>query len=69
MSDNAAEESRAALLVTAAPDPATQGNTLFNVVKELSEADYNRYKAAYKTLDSILVRTCSPITKKRSNRS
>ncbi|WP_152531200.1 hypothetical protein [Mycobacterium sp. UM_CSW] len=55
MSDNAPEESRAALLVTTPPDPATQGNTLFNVVSDLSEVDYERYRAAYIALDGILV--------------
>lgn len=55
MNDNAPEESRAALLVTAPSDPATQGNLLFTVVEELSEQDFNRYRTAYKTLDGILV--------------
>ena len=43
------------MLVTTPPDPATQGNTLFKVIRELSESDYNRFKAAYRTLDRILV--------------
>jgi hypothetical protein len=42
-------------LVTTPPDPATQGNVLFEVVTELSEGDYNRYRLAYRTLDGILV--------------
>lgn len=55
MTDNPPQESRAALLVTTPPDPATQGNVLFEVVTELSEEDYNRYRLAYRTLDGILV--------------
>jgi hypothetical protein len=55
VSDNEPVEARAALLIAAAPDPATQGNVIFHVVKELSEADYNRSAEAYKTLDGMLV--------------
>lgn len=55
MSDNEPVEARAALLIAAAPDPATQGKVIFQVVKELSEADYERYAEAYKILDGILV--------------
>ena len=55
MSDNEPVEARAALLIAAAPDPATQGKVIFHVVTELSEADYDRYAEAYKTLDGILV--------------
>jgi len=43
------------VLITAAPDPANQGNAIFHVVKELPEADYERYVEAYKTLDGILI--------------
>jgi hypothetical protein len=45
MSDNEPVEARAALLIAAAPDPATQDNVIFHVVKELSEADYDRYRS------------------------
>jgi hypothetical protein len=55
MSDNQPVEARAALLIAPALDPATQGNVIFHVVTELSEADYDRYAEAYKTLDGILV--------------
>jgi hypothetical protein len=55
ISDNEPVEARAALLIAAAPDPATQGNVIFHVVKELSQADYDRYAEAYETLDGILV--------------
>jgi hypothetical protein len=55
MSNNAPEESRAALLITVPPDPATQGNVLFEVVRELSEPEYERFKTAYRILDGILV--------------
>jgi len=55
MSDNEPVEARAALLIAAAPDPATQGAAIFHVVKELSDADYERYAEAYNTLDGILV--------------
>jgi hypothetical protein len=46
MSDNEPVEARAALLIAAAPDPASQGKVAFHVVKELSEADYDRYAEA-----------------------
>jgi hypothetical protein len=46
MSDNEPVEARAALLIAAAPDPASQGKVIFHVVKELSEADYDRYAEA-----------------------
>jgi hypothetical protein len=56
MSDNEPVEARAALLIASAPDPVSQGAMMiFDVVKELSEADYERYADAYKTLDGILV--------------
>jgi hypothetical protein len=48
-------ETRAALLIAAALDPAPQGKVIFHVVKELSEVDYERYAEAYKILDGILV--------------
>ena len=53
--DNEAVETRAALLIAAAPDPATQGNVIFHKVRDLSEKEFDRYSAAYRTLDSILV--------------
>jgi hypothetical protein len=46
-------EARAALLIAAAPDPATQGNVILHFVKELTEAEYDRYAEAYKALDGI----------------
>jgi hypothetical protein len=55
MSDNEPVEARAALLIAAAPDPATQGNVIFDVVKKLSQADYDRSAEAYEILDGILV--------------
>jgi hypothetical protein len=56
MSENEPSDTRAALLISPAPDPATQGNVIFHVVKELSDADYDRYAEAYETLHGVLVR-------------
>lgn len=56
MGDNKPVEARAALLIAPAPDPASQGNVIFHVVKELSEVDYGRYAEAYRMLDGILAR-------------
>jgi hypothetical protein len=55
VSDNEPVETRAALLIAAAPDPATQGNVIFHHVKDLSKEEFDRYSAAYKVLDGILV--------------
>ena len=55
MSDNKPVETRAALLIAAAPDPATQGNVIFHHVKDLSKEEFDRYSEAYRVLDGILV--------------
>ncbi|WP_104183295.1 hypothetical protein [Mycobacterium avium] len=55
MSGNEPEEARAALLIAASADPATQGDVTFHRVKDLSKDDFDRYSGAYKILDGILV--------------
>jgi hypothetical protein len=55
VNDNEPVETRAALLIAAAPDPATQGNVIFHHVKDLSKEEFDRYSEAYRILDGILV--------------